>query len=227
MRSDLDAPLGESRVWPSVAVGAVAALGLLLPSSVSLGPTLLVPSVVGIVLVPLLLAAPVRRHGEARLVRLASIALGVVVVLGNLADLALLVEVLLEGRNGIGGPELLRAALVIWLWNIVAFALIFWELDAGGPHVRGTASGGAPDFLFPQMTLDAEQLARIAPAGFRPRFVDYLYVSATNTTAARPRGVDSSTARGPSRGCGVPTRCATGPGRGCRTDRHTRPSGVG
>jgi uncharacterized membrane protein len=54
-------------------------------------------------------------------------------------------------------------------------------MDRGGPGRRAAGRDRAPDFLFPQMTDD-----RIEPVDWRPRFVDYLYVSLTNATAFSP-----------------------------------------
>ena len=65
--------------------------------------------------------------------------------------------------------------------NVLIFALWYWELDRGGPGRRAAGHDAAPDFLFPQMTDD-----RIEPPGWRPRFVDYVYVSLTNATAFSP-----------------------------------------
>ena len=61
------------------------------------------------------------------------------------------------------------------------FALWYWEMDRGGPGKRATGNDGQPDFLFPQMTDD-----RIEPRDWRPKFIDYMYVSLTNNTAFSP-----------------------------------------
>ena len=55
-----------------------------------------------------------------------------------------------------------------------------WQLDGGGPLARRMTPPGPADFLFPQQTLDP------FAATWRPRFVDYLFVSFTNATAFSP-----------------------------------------
>jgi hypothetical protein len=72
--------------------------------------------------------------------------------------------------------------VIIWATNLLLFAVVYWELDRGGPR-RPTAQRTpmVPDFLFPQMTDD-----RYASDGWSPGFVDYLYVSLTNQTAFSP-----------------------------------------
>jgi uncharacterized membrane protein len=69
----------------------------------------------------------------------------------------------------------------MWCLNVLVFALWFWQLDGGGPVARLTAGPHARDFLFPQQA-DPE----VAPPGWQPRFLDYLYVSFTNATAFSP-----------------------------------------
>ena len=69
----------------------------------------------------------------------------------------------------------------MWSMNVLVFALWFWELDSGGPHARCRAEEVKPDFLFPQ-----QATPEIAEPGWRPNFIDYLYVSFTNATAFSP-----------------------------------------
>ncbi len=77
--------------------------------------------------------------------------------------------------------SLLAAGGIIWVSNCVAFGLLYWELDSGGPAVRAHGLPAHPDFAFPQ------QLSpRLAPSDWRPRFVDYLYVGFTSASAFSP-----------------------------------------
>jgi uncharacterized membrane protein len=66
----------------------------------------------------------------------------------------------------------------VWLTNIITFALLFWQLDEGGPRMRAARGRHDPDFEFPQ---DAR-----GRAGWSPRLSDYLYVSLTNAIAVSP-----------------------------------------
>ena len=76
---------------------------------------------------------------------------------------------------------LIRVAVVIWLTNLIVFALAFFELDQGGPFKRLVGEGRA-DFQFPQHSSD---LSEKWP-NWRPTFIDYLYLSFTNSTAFSP-----------------------------------------
>jgi hypothetical protein len=88
------------------------------------------------------------------------------------------------------GRALLLAAGQVWITNMIAFALVFWELDRGGAVARLPTSAvpaRRADFLFPQ---DDEKVARLAlgtsDVVWLPMFVDYLYLSVTNSTAFSP-----------------------------------------
>ncbi len=106
-----------------------------------------------------------------------------VIVLISLGALGLLVASLLAPpAEGITGPQLLHCGITVWLTNVVAFGLAFWELDAGGPIRRARTARGAPDFQFPQ----DENPGLAGDGPWRPRLFDYLYVSLTNSTAFSP-----------------------------------------
>lgn len=103
-----------------------------------------------------------------------------VIVMGiNFDALISVMRALLHGTKG--GQSLLLDALNIWFTNVVIFALWFWNIDRGGPAMRGLTPKGAPDFLFPQMLGSGDQDPR-----WTPGFVDYFYVSFTNATAFSP-----------------------------------------
>jgi hypothetical protein len=109
------------------------------------------------------------------------LAMGVtaLVSIANGISLGLLASHLLH-RNVSSGKELIVSGVLIWLTNVLLFALWYWETDRGGPGRRAAGHDGPPDFLYPQMNDD-----RIAP-GWRPMFMDYLYVSLTNAAAFSP-----------------------------------------
>ena len=76
---------------------------------------------------------------------------------------------------------LLATGASVWVINIVAFALLYWEFDCGGPAARAHGMPPSPDLAFPQQ-LDRD----VAPPGWRPRFIDYLYVGITDAVAFSP-----------------------------------------
>ena len=98
----------------------------------------------------------------------------------NAASIGLLIHLLLNGASPNASP-LLRAAVHMWVVNVLLFALWYWQLDAGGPLQRPTCLPAQRDFLFPQQTEPA-----LAESGWRPLFLDYLYVSFTNAAAFSP-----------------------------------------
>jgi uncharacterized membrane protein len=78
---------------------------------------------------------------------------------------------------------LLLAGVVLWVVNIAVFALAYWEVDGGGPEDRARDARRLPDLVFPQQQADQQGLA---PEGWKPGFLDYLYVSLTAATAFSP-----------------------------------------
>jgi hypothetical protein len=68
--------------------------------------------------------------------------------------------------------------------NVIAFSLLYWELDGGGAAARAHRMPRAPDLAFPQQLNPA-----IAPPDWRPRFIDYLYLGLTSSTAFSPTDV--------------------------------------
>jgi hypothetical protein len=69
----------------------------------------------------------------------------------------------------------------MWIANVLLFALWFWQLDGGGSVARPTYAPGARDFLVPQQTEPV-----LVESGWRPLFLDSLYLSFTNATAFSP-----------------------------------------
>jgi uncharacterized membrane protein len=180
---------GEPR-WPaSLAVTAAIVLYITLPEKLTAGPGWLMPALESALVISLTLKAPYRLQEEVRLIRFASLLIIALVNLANVVSLALLVHVVLSGGL-VTGRTLIYSGIQIWLTLILVFALWYWELDRGGPTIRGHEDERTPDFLFPQMaTPELEQ------PGWMPLFVDYLYVSFTNATAFSPTDTMPLTSR--------------------------------
>jgi hypothetical protein len=159
---------------------AAIALQLLLPQKLSAGPRWLIPSLEGALLVGMFFATPRELEGEHPVRRAVAIGLTAFVSAANVYSLAALTHFLLHGHVS-SGQELIVSGVLIWLTNFLIFGLWYWELDRGGPGKRAEGNDGPPDFLFPQMSDDT-----IEPRHWRPRFIDYLYVSMTNATAFSP-----------------------------------------
>ena len=91
------------------------------------------------------------------------------------------------------GKQLLLAAGQVWATNVIAYGLLFWEMDRGGPvRRRVTKRAELPDadFRFPQDEDHdtAPEVARRSSiqGNWLPGFVDYLYMSCTNSSAFSP-----------------------------------------
>jgi uncharacterized membrane protein len=132
----------------------------------------------------LVVVNPFRMDRESTLLRSGGIALTGVVVVANGWSVVLLVVDLLSGRPETPGA-LLAAGAAVWLTNVLAFALLYWEFDRGGPAARTAGRNHWPDLLFPQMQADDLAGAR----DWEPYFADYLYLAFTNATAFSPTDV--------------------------------------
>lgn len=175
-------PRGESR-WPAaLAVGVAIALQASVAGRLVPGPRLLLPALEAVLVLALVVADPRRFTRESRDLRVLSLGVLGLVALVNAVTLAALVHRLLYGTSE-SGRQLLGAAAGVWLTNVVVFGLAYWEVDRGGPLARVGGRGGPdpPDLVFPQDG-DPDH----APAGWRPVFVDYLFVSLTAATAFSP-----------------------------------------
>lgn len=173
-------PTSEPFWTVQLAILAAIALQVLLPSRLTVGPHWLIPSLEGALLIGMFFATPRELEGEHPLRRAVAIGLTAFVSAANIYSLVTLSRTLIE-HNIASGRELILAGALIWLTNVLIFGIWYWELDRGGPGKRAAGHDGPPDFLFPQMSDDT-----IEPRGWRPKFIDYLYVAMTNATAFSP-----------------------------------------
>ena len=184
-----EASLGESPFWPLAAIVTSAVLYADLPSRFIVGhgaagftiARWLVPVLTFLLLVALLVTFPMeltpRVHVTRRWLALSTTAL---VSAANAASIIWLVHLLVNGAHA-NAPILLRAAVHMWVVNVLLFGLWFWQLDGGGPISRPKCAPHDRDFLFPQQTEPA-----LLAGGWRPLFLDYLYISFTNASAFSP-----------------------------------------
>ena len=180
----------ESRWEAAPVVAVVIALQLLLagisrdqhwklwyfPWWVWLIPT--VPEI--LLLIPLAWHLPRRHLEQLGIRRTLALTLLAVVSLANALLVLALIGSLVRGQEKSGAQLLLKAATV-WTTNTVAFGLWYWAFDRGGPVRRLRPEPPPPDFQFPQM-----ENPQLAAPGWQPGFIDYLYVSFTNSIAFSP-----------------------------------------
>lgn len=135
-------------------------------------------------LLALITANPVRLQREHVTIRWGSLGLTALVALANFTSIARLVNQILRHKSGgptIDAVTLLASGVVIWITNVIVFALWYWEFDRGGPFAHAEARRPHLDFLFPQMADPSK-----AQVDWEPTFVDYAYLSFTNSTAFSP-----------------------------------------
>lgn len=173
---------GESR-WPvAIAIIVVILLqGLAFPDALTLASRWLLPLLELLVLLGLIIAKPQRLEKRSRAYRAGSLVLIGMLSVANGWAAALLVVGLVKGHFGDDAGPLLITGGAVWVTNVIAFAIWYWELDRGGPIARAHAVDLEPDFLFAQMTMDDPHLR-----DWEPRFLDYLYLSFTSSTAFSP-----------------------------------------
>ncbi len=186
--------VGESR-WPMAgAVVAVIVLTYLLPAQVrvvSFGGVRVVPILEAALLVALIIGDPGRIDRRTTALQRTATTLVVIMLGGALIQTAALTVDLIQG-GGVtdSGRLLLEAGSIVWVVNNISFALLYWQLDAGGAPARVHHVRAHPDFAFPQ------QLApELAPAGWMPEFFDYFYLGFTNAIAFSPTDVMPLTVR--------------------------------
>ncbi len=174
-------PASEAR-WPALLAGlAVAALYYLLPDRLTPGPTWLGTAAILVGLAASVVTYRSGWHDANRVVGVVMLSL----ITGALV-FALTMLILGLPTKKESAPELLRAALAIWMSNVLTFASWYWRLDAGGPHRRYKAQrheDGA--FLFPQMTMPHQR----RHSAWKPGFVDYLFLAFNTSTAFSPTDV--------------------------------------
>jgi hypothetical protein len=163
----------------------VMALPLLMPESYSPGPKWFVPVVEGVFLVAAASADPGRIDRRSNQVRRLRIGLIVILVFEAAWATVWLVTDLVRGENVTDSAgDLLVSGFLVWIGIVIAFAFLYWELDGGGPGRRAHQVSRYPDLAFPQH-LNPE----VARPGWRPVFVDYLYLGYTNAIAFSPTDV--------------------------------------
>ena len=177
---------GELR-WPvTVFTAAGIALQVAVPGRLVLvRPSWILPAAQGVLVVALLAANPHRINRESAVVRSLALLLATLLSLANGWSVGKLAVSIVQGTVGLGASPLLVTGAVIWLTNVVVFALWYWEFDRGGPAARALNTKDYPDFQFVQMVSPPEQV----PPEWEPAFADYLYLAFTNGATFSPTDV--------------------------------------
>jgi hypothetical protein len=181
------AQIGES-LWPPVAAVIVflvlnVVVRVAIPVEGVFRSPWLTPAVEALLLVVLVTSRPTSASERLRLRRLA-LFLVCLLVLAALWATGVLISDLVRGVGvSKDAGDLLLTGAIVWLGNNLSFALLYWLLDGGGPRER-TRLEVPVDFAFTQ-----QMSPELAPAGWRPVFLDYLHLGFTNATAFSPTDV--------------------------------------
>ena len=173
--------------WPAIlAAFAAVALHFVLPTQMRIGPPWVLATTVAVLVVA---ATVTRRLGKSHANSMIGYAILLVLTAGLVFGVASLIVTLIVTHKA-SAKEVLGSATVLWATNVIVFASWYWRLDAGGPNARERRDAHTEGaFLFPQMTFPAAGAAAQTIAeeeGWRPHFVDYLFVAFNTSTAFSP-----------------------------------------
>ncbi|HEY3035006.1 MAG TPA: hypothetical protein VGJ54_10140, partial [Streptosporangiaceae bacterium] len=170
--------------WPvALAIIVVAGLHVILPARYRVQPAWVVPAVLLALLAVLIVGDPGRIDRQKTWLRLVTEIVIAFITLANLfAAVRLVVDILTNNslyKTNPGG--LLAVGAVIWVTNVVAFGLWYWDLDRGGAAARAHHPGRNPAFVFPEM-----QHTEYVATAWVPRFIDYLSLAFWTAMAFSP-----------------------------------------
>lgn len=181
-------PSGE-HWWPVViAIASAAALHVALPARYRVQPTWLYPAVLFVLIAALVIGDPGRIDRQRSWLRLLLAVVVAAVSIANLvAAVRLIHDILTNNKTFANNADgLLATGAVIWLTNIIAFALWYWDLDRGGAAARANRPNQEPAFVFPEM-LHTELVVQ----PWTPRFIDYLSLAFWTATAFSPTDISA------------------------------------
>jgi uncharacterized membrane protein len=177
---------GEAR-WPmALAILVVGALRLGLPPElrISDGSGLFL-AVVVVMMVALIVGDPGRIDRQATWLRvLTGLLIALITLVNAGSSIRLVVSIIYSDPFTQTARVLLACGGIIWMTNVIAFGLWYWDLDRGGAAARAAGSTARPAFLFPEMANPDH-----AGEDWSPSFVDYLHLSFTTATAFSPTDV--------------------------------------
>lgn len=160
-------------------------LPFLMPARFSPGPRWLLPILEAALLIAMVIVDPGRIDKRSAHVRAIRITLVALLAFGAAWATGWLTADIIRGGSATKDPgDLLLAGALVLTDLVITFAFVYWELDSGGPGQRAHSAPRYPDLAFPQ-----HMNPELAPPGWRPVFVDYLYLGITNSVAFSPTDV--------------------------------------
>jgi len=162
--------------WPAfVAMIADGLIYLALPDRLSVGPAWGLLAILFVLIIPIVFTY---RLGRYDITRILTFGANGVITLSLVGSLGMLIESLPHHTEP---PNvLLKSAGLLWITNVLVFALWYWKLDAGGPLGRAEPDAKS-SFLFPQMMGQPHEDPQ-----WSPMFFDYLFLAFNTSTAFSP-----------------------------------------
>ena len=180
--------LGEPR-WPmALAVLTTGLLRAALPHQLRNGDAAWLFLVLVVVLLAILIIGDPGRIDRDRpwLHNLTSVLIGLISIANADAAIRLVVGIVNVSSFTQDAKVLLASGGAIWLSNIIAFALWYWNLDRGGPAARAAGTDNPPALIFPEM-LHPQHVKE----DWTPTFVDYFHFAFATATAFSPTDVSA------------------------------------
>jgi hypothetical protein len=177
------------RWWPvALAIVVTVALHVALPAKYRVNPSWVLPVVLLGLLAAVIIGDPGRIDRQRPWLRVTIGAVIALLALANLVAAGRLVGDILTNNKlyANNATALLATGGVVWITNVIAFALWYWDLDRGGAAARAHHPNKDPAFVFPEM-----QYTDFVPGGWVPRFADYLSLAFWTATAFSPTDVSA------------------------------------
>jgi uncharacterized membrane protein len=180
----------ESR-WQILAQVLFLFLLLQMPARIRLGPSWL-GYLIGIALIlPILGVQLLSPHPKwLRLEKVTTIVFTIAAEAATLAILAKVMVAMLSHPEKLTGRQLLASSIAAWVTNVVAFSIMYWRIDRGGPEARANRQDQKPEWLFPQAETSGGE-----PLEWKPKSVDYLFLSFCTATAFSPADISPNSSR--------------------------------
>jgi uncharacterized membrane protein len=179
---------GERR-WPmAAAVLAAGLMRLFLPDELRLHdarPLFII--LLAVLIVALMVGDPGRIDRDTTWLRvLTAVLIGLITLVNFGSAVRLILGIFTVESYTKSAGVLLRSGAVIWVTNVIAFGLWYWDLDRGGAAARAHGSTSKAAFLFPEMS-NPDHVVE----GWTPSFVDYLHLSFSTAMAFSPTDVSA------------------------------------
>ena len=191
MQPPAQEPPIEPRWHIALAIFAVVLILVFLPRRIMLFPAWFPYFLGSLVLAPMVGVSMATEKGRwLRLERTITLLFFLVTGTGTLMNLGNLIRAMIHRPEEISGMQLLTSSIGVWITNVLAFSLLYWQIDRGGPEARSSGAGKRPEWLFPQAGTQEQ-----GQPEWRPQFIDYLFLSYSTSTAFSATDVAPLSAR--------------------------------